>query len=324
MSTKEVTLPVKELGRTIEATLPVKEPGRENDDARSASAAARRLATLGSYFTVLVYLAFCLAPLLFMVLASLKSDVEIFDPKALFVFTPTFANYQEVLTGATGAAQAAGSYMGASTGPRALLASAVITIISTGLAIIFGSAAAYGLARYPFRGNRDLAFFILSTRMAPPIAFVLPMFLVFKALNLLDTYFVLIIVYTGMNLSFVVWLLRGFFEEIPLELEQSALLDGYGRFDVFRKIALPLAKPGIIAAAIFSAIFAWNEFLFAAILTADRVRTLPVAITGFSTSMGIRWGAFMATAAVGVIPIFILTVLLQRHLVRGLTFGAVK
>ncbi len=273
---------------------------------------------------MLVYLTFCLAPLLFMVLASLKSDVEIFDPQALFTFTPTLANYQEVLTGSTGAAQAQTSYMGASTGPRALLASAIVTIVSTVLAIVFGSAAAYGLARYRFRGSRDLAFFILSTRMAPPIAFVLPMFLVFKALNILDTYFVLIVVYTGMNMSFVVWLLRGFFEEIPVELEESALLDGYGRLEVFRRIALPLAKPGIIAAAIFSAIFAWNEFLFAAILTADNVRTLPVAITGFSTSMGIRWGAFMATATVGIIPIFILTVLLQRHLVRGLTFGAVK
>ena len=286
--------------------------------------AARRVVTLGSYLAVFTYLTFCLAPLLFMVLASLKTDVEIFDPSRLFTFTPTLANYQEVLTGTTGAAQAAGSYMGASTGPKALFASAVVTIISTALAIILGSAAAYGLARYSFRGSRDLAFFILSTRMAPPVAFVLPMFFVFRALNLLDTHFVLIIVYTAMNLSFVVWLLIGFFREIPIELEQSALLDGYGRLDVFRKIALPLAKPGIMAAAIFSAIFAWNEFLFAAILTADNVRTLPVAITGFSTSMGIRWGAFMATATVGVIPIFILTVLLQRHLVRGLTFGAVK
>jgi multiple sugar transport system permease protein len=289
-----------------------------------AGAAKGLVVIIASYLGVLAYLAFCLAPLLFMVLASLKSDVEIFDPKALFNFTPTLVNYQEVLTGTTGAAQAEASYMGASTGPRALLASAIVTIVSTVLAIVFGSAAAYGLARYPFRGSRDLAFFILSTRMAPPIAFVLPMFLVFKALNLLDTYFVLIIVYTGMNMSFVVWLLRGFFQEIPTELEESALLDGYGRIDVFRRIALPLAKPGIIAAAIFSAIFAWNEFLFAAILTADYVRTLPVAITGFSTSMGIRWGVFMATAAVGVIPIFVLTLLLQRHLVRGLTFGAVK
>jgi multiple sugar transport system permease protein len=293
-------------------------------EAPAGAAAAKSLVAIACYLAVLVYLTFCLAPLLFMVLASLKSDVEIFDPDALFVFTPTLANYQEVLTGSTGDAQAQGSYMGASTGPRALLASAIVTIVSTVLAIVFGSAAAYGLARYRFTGSRDLAFFILSTRMAPPIAFVLPMFLVFKTLNLLDTYFVLIIVYTGMNMSFVVWLLRGFFEEIPAELEESALLDGYGRLDVFRRIALPLAKPGIIAAAIFSAIFAWNEFLFAAILTADNVRTLPVAITGFSTSMGIRWGAFMATATVGIIPIFILTVLLQRHLVRGLTFGAVK
>jgi multiple sugar transport system permease protein len=294
------------------------------EEAPAPMAAARRLVAVGSYITALAYLAFCLAPLLFMVLTSLKSDVEIFDPDALFRFTPTLANYQEVLAGSIGAAQAAGSYMGASIGPRALLASAIVTIMSTLLAVVFGSAAAYGLARYSFRGSRDLSFFILSTRMAPPIAFVLPMFLVFDAFNLLDTYFVLIIVYTGMNMSFVVWLLRGFFAEIPMELEESALLDGYGRLDVFWRIALPLAKPGIIAATIFSAIFAWNEFLFAAILTADNVRTLPVAITGFSTSMGIRWGAFMATAAVGIIPIFILTVLLQRHLVRGLTFGAVK
>jgi multiple sugar transport system permease protein len=309
---------------TRNMTLEANAGDRSVGETSVGAAAARRLVTIASYLAVLVYLAFCLAPLLFMVLASFKSDVEIFDPNALFRFTPTLANYEEVLTGTTGAAQAEGSYMGASTGPRALLASAVVTVISTALAIIFGSAAAYGLARYSFRGSRDLAFFILSTRMAPPIAFVLPMFLVFKTLNLLDTYFVLIIVYTGMNLSFVVWLLRGFFREIPIELEQSALLDGYGRLDVFRKIALPLAKPGIIAAAIFSAIFAWNEFLFAAILTADHVRTLPVAITGFSTSMGVRWGAFLATAAVGIIPIFVLTVLLQRHLVRGLTFGAVK
>ncbi len=260
MTTRNVTLDAEAGSQPVEA-------------APAGTAAVKRLVAVASYLAVLVYLTFCLSPLLFMVLASLKSDVEIFDPKALFSFTPTLINYQEVLTGSTGAAQAEASYMGASTGPRALLASAAVTIVSTALAIVFGSAAAYGLARYPFRGSRDLAFFILSTRMAPPIAFVLPMFLVFKALNLLDTYFVLIIVYTGMNMSFVVWLLRGFFEEIPMELEESALLDGYGRLDVFRRIALPLAKPGIIAAAMFSAIFAWNEFLFAAILTADNVRT---------------------------------------------------
>ena len=285
----------------------------------------RRFLGVGAtYVAAFAYIVFCLGPILFMVLASLKTDVDIFDPDKLFNFQAISANYEEVLTGNTGAAQAAGSYMGASTGPKALLASAVVTGASTIFALVFGAAAAYGLARYRFKGNRDLAFFILSTRMAPPIAFVVPMYLLFKALNLLDTYFVLIVVYTGMNLSFVVWLLRGFFLEIPIELEESALLDGYGRLEVFRRIALPLAKPGIIAAGIFSAIFAWNEFLFAAILTADNVRTLPVAITGFSTSMGIRWGAFMATAAVALLPIFILTIVLQRQLVRGLTFGAVK
>lgn len=308
------------------------EPAAEaaHEQRRTPAPAAKRrgaqyfLGMGASYVAALLFIVFCLGPILFMVLASIKTDVDIFDPDKLFTFQPISANYLEVLTGSTGADQAAGSYMGASTGPKALLASALVTVASTTFALVFGGAAAYGLARYRFKGNRDLAFFILSTRMAPPIAFVVPMYLLFKALNLLDTYFVLIIVYTGMNVSFVVWLLRGFFLEIPIELEESALLDGYGRLAVFLRIALPLAKPGIIAAGIFSAIFAWNEFLFAAILTADNVRTLPVAITGFSTSMGIRWGAFMATAAVAILPIFVLTIVLQRHLVRGLTFGAVK
>ncbi len=308
----------------VERRAPAQAEAPQFEGAMARARLAGRLAVAAAYMAAVSYVAFCLAPILFMVLASLKTDVEIFDPNALFLFHPTAANYEEVLTGRTGAAQAAGSYMGASTGPQALLASLLCTTISTVLALVFGATTAYGLARYRFKGSRDLAFFILSTRMAPPIAFVVPMYLLFKALGLLDTYFVLIIVYTGMNLSFVVWLLRGFFMEIPIELEESALLDGYGRLDVFRKIALPLAKPGIIASGIFSAIFAWNEFLFAAILTSDTVRTLPVAITGFSTSMGIRWGAFMATATVAVIPIFVLTVFLQRHLVRGLTFGAVK
>ena len=311
-------------GLELNGRVKIEERASKRDRGARRVGAIARLGVGAAYVAAALYVVFCLAPILFMVLASLKSDVEIFDPNSLFIFHPTTANYEEVLTGRTGAAQAAGSYMGASTGPQALLASVICTSVSTLLALIFGATTAYGLARYRFKGSRDLAYFILSTRMAPPIAFVVPMYLLFKAVGLLDTYFVLIIVYTGMNLSFVVWLLRGFFLEIPIELEESALLDGYGRLDVFRKIALPLAKPGIIASGIFSAIFAWNEFLFAAILTSDTVRTLPVAITGFSTSMGIRWGAFMATAAVAIVPIFVLTVLLQRHLVRGLTFGAVK
>jgi len=199
------------------------------------------------------------------------------------------------------------------------------SILVTGGAVLVGLAvgvpAGYGIAR---ARSAKFAFLILIARITPALSYLIPLFLVFQLMGLNGTITALLVTHLVITIPIIVWVMIGYFENVPMELEDAALVDGATPWQGFRHIALPLAKPGIIAAAIFSAIFAWNELLFAAILTADHVRTLPVAITGFSTSMGIRWGAFMATAAVGVIPIFILTVLLQRHLVRGLTFGAVK
>jgi multiple sugar transport system permease protein len=184
--------------------------------------------------------------------------------------------------------------------------------------------AAYGLARFRFPAAQHLAFYILSTRFAPPVAFIVPIYLMVQKAGLLDTHVALILVYTSMNLSFVTWILRGFFLEIPVEIEEAALVDGYTRWQIFWRVALPLVRPGIVTTAILSAIFSWNEFLFALILTQSKAATLPVYLAGFSNSMGLAWGEYMAVGSLAVLPIMIFTIALQRHLVRGLTFGAVR
>jgi multiple sugar transport system permease protein len=263
------------------------------------------------YIVALGFLAFSLFPILLIFLTSLKTDVQTFAVPPVFIFTPTLQNYKD-------------AFIGSWSQFPFVINSLIVTFVSTAISVGFGAMAAYGLARFKFRGSRDLAFWILSTRMAPPIAFIVPMFALMTALRLLDTYWALIIMYTGMNLSFAVWILRGFFLDIPRELEESALVDGYTRWQVFTRIALPLVKPGLAAVAVLSSIFAWNEFLFALILTQQNAKTISIGITGFSTSMGIRWGQFMAVGFVAILPILVFTFILQRYLVRGLTFGAVK
>ena len=173
-------------------------------------------------------------------------------------------------------------------------------------------------------GGTHIFFFILSTRFAPPVAFVVPFYLMIQKTGLLDTHLALILIYTSMNLSLVVWIMRGFFESIPVEIEEAAQIDGYTRLQIFRKVALPLVKPGLVTTSILSAILAWNEFLIATIITQNSAATLPVYLGGFSGSMGLEWGPYMAVGAMAVLPIMIFTLVLQRHLVRGLTFGAVR
>ena len=145
-----------------------------------------------------------------------------------------------------------------------------------------------------------------------------------QSAGLIDTHLALVVIYTSMNLSFVTWILRGFFMDVPVELEEAALVDGYTRWQIFWRVAVPLVRPGIAATAILSAIFSWNEFLFASILTQTDAATIPVYLAGFSASMGIAWGEYMAVGFFAVVPIVAFTLILQRHLVRGLTFGAVR
>ena len=263
------------------------------------------------YLAAVTFVGFCLLPFYMMITTALKSQSDIFAWPPVFFFEPTLDSIRSAFFG------------GRSIIPY-LVNSALISAGSTVIATILGSMAAFGLARFRFKGSASLSFWILSTRMAPPVAFLVPMFIIFRNLGLIDTHFALIVIYTSMNLSFVTWVLIGFFKEIPVELEEAALVDGYTYWQYFRRIALPLVRPGLAATAILSAIFAWNEFLFALILTSKKAATIPIYLAGFSESMGIQWGEFMAVGCFAVIPIMIFTFALQKHLVRGLTFGAVK
>jgi multiple sugar transport system permease protein len=265
------------------------------------------------YLAACLFVGFCLFPLYMMVTTSLKTDQDAFAWPPLWLFQPTAQSYYNALF----------LFGGGNVG-RFLFNSVFVTIVSSLLAVFLGAMAAYGLARFRFPGNRDVAFYILSTRFAPPVGFIVPIYLMVQRVGLLDNVVALVVVYTSMNLSLVTWVLRGFFLEIPIEIEEAAYVDGYTRSQIFVRVALPLVRPGLAATGILSAIFAWNEFLFASILAPGNAATIPVYLAGFSASMNIDWGEYMAVGTMAVAPIMVFTLLLQRHLVRGLTFGAVR
>jgi multiple sugar transport system permease protein len=204
--------------------------------------------------------------------------------------------------------------------------SVIITVTSTALAVFLGALAAYSLARarFPFKLNGILAFWMLLTRMYPAIATAIPYFLIMRDLHLLDTRPALIVTYTAFNLPFVIWLLIGFYEELPIELERAAMIDGCGAWQRFWKIVLPLSAPALVATAILSAVLAWNEFLFAVMLTRVNAKTLPVVMSGFITDKGTQWDQMTALGVITVLPVLVFALIVQRYLVRGLTLGAVK
>ncbi len=207
-----------------------------------------------------------------------------------------------------------------------LLNSIIIGGGSTILAVGLGTLAAYAFSRFDVAGKDDLLFFILSTRMLPPVVVVIPIYLMYSALGLRDTHFGLILLYTTFNVSFAVWLMKGFIDEIPKEYEDAALVDGYSRFQTFVKVILPQAVTGIAATAVFCLITAWNEFAFALVLTevGGRAVTAPPSITSATGSAGMDWGKIAAATFVFLIPVAVFTFLMRGHLLRGVTFGAVK
>ncbi len=207
-----------------------------------------------------------------------------------------------------------------------LLNSIIIGGGSTILAVGLGTLAAYAFSRFDIAGKDDLLFFILSTRMLPPVVVVIPIYLMYSALGLRDTHFGLILLYTTFNVSFAVWLMKGFIDEIPKEYEDAALVDGYSRFQTFMKVILPQSVTGIAATAVFCLITAWNEFAFALVLTevGGRAVTAPPSITSATGSAGMDWGKIAAATFVFLLPVAVFTFLMRGHLLRGVTFGAVK
>ncbi|NQV98139.1 MAG: carbohydrate ABC transporter permease [Rhodospirillales bacterium] len=201
--------------------------------------------------------------------------------------------------------------------------SLVIATVSTVFAMFLGTIAAYSLARFK-TGGQHLGIWIISQRMLPPIVIVFPIFLLYVWLGWVDTYHGLIILYTAFNLPYVIWMMRGYMEDIPIELEESALVDGCSRWEVLWKVVLPLARSGIFATAVFTFVFAWNDFIFALILSRTEVTTFPVQVTHYFGGQSNFWAKIAAMSVLGTIPIFIAVAIMQRFLVRGISMGAVK
>jgi multiple sugar transport system permease protein len=200
----------------------------------------------------------------------------------------------------------------------------VVTAGSTLLALVPGILAGYALSRYSFKSREGIANWVLASRMGPPVGILLPVFIFVKDVHLLDSLFTLIVLYMIYNVSFVVWMMRSFIDEIPVELDEAAKMDGASLFGIITRVIFPLAAPGLVATAIFCVISSWNEFLWAFMLTNRAAKTLPVMMNGFITEQGILWGQLSAASMMVVIPIFIFALIIQKNLIRGMTFGAVK
>jgi multiple sugar transport system permease protein len=204
-----------------------------------------------------------------------------------------------------------------------VLNSLILATASTVFAMILGTIAAYSLVRFK-TGGENLAVWIISQRMMPPVAIVFPVFLLYVFFGWVDTFFGLILLYTAFNLPYVIWMMRGYIEDIPLELEESALVDGCSRWAVLWKVVMPMARSGLFATAVFTFVFAWNEFLFALVLTRTEVTTYTVQVTHYFGGQSNFWAKIAAMSVLGTIPVFIAVATMQRYLVRGISMGAVK
>lgn len=249
-------------------------------------------------------------PSIMLFLTSIKTNVDALRYPPVWLFKPVLTNYREIF--------------GLVPFGRYLVNSLLVAIASTVIALSVGSFAAYGLTRFQFRRSKDIAFWILSIRMTPPIAAAIPIFIIMRTLRLLDTRTALVLAYCTFNVPFAVWLLRGFFQEIPKEIEESAMVDGCSPLGAFWYIALPLVAPGVAATGIFTFIFSWNEFLFALVLTGTKAQTVPVSLTGFIRETGIMWSHMAAAGVLAMVPMIVFTSLVQKNLVKGLTMGAIK
>lgn len=201
--------------------------------------------------------------------------------------------------------------------------SLIIATTSTVAAMFLGTIAAYSMARFR-TGGIHFAIWVISQRMIPPIAIVFPVFLLFAMLGWVDTFHGLILLYTAFNLPYVIWMMRGYFEDVPIELEESALIDGCSRWQALTKVILPVARNGIFATAVFTFIFAWNDYIFALVLTRTEVTTFTVQVMGYFGAQSTLWAKISAMSVLGTLPIFLAVATMQRYLVRGISMGAVK
>jgi multiple sugar transport system permease protein len=264
---------------------------------------------VGLYIFIALNLIWTLFPIYWTFLTSFKTIQQMNTMPPLFIFTPTLANYIKLLSG------------------DALLTfrnSLLISVASVFVGLLVGFPAAYTLARISFRGKNQANFYILSMRIAPVFAFLIPYYLTFRYLNLLDSFVSMIIVYSTITIPFTVWMLQSMIADLPEEIEEAALVDGCTPVGVMWHIVAPMLAPGIAAAAILAFVFSWNEFFFALILTGEHTRTVPVMLISLIGLMGVDWVKMSAAGILAIIPTIVLALLAQKYLVRGLTLGAIK
>ena len=251
-----------------------------------------------------------IAPIIYIVITSFKEPELTFAIPPVWNFTPTLKNYQEVLSSTD-----FGKYF---------MNSIVVALATTGIALTLGTMAAYGFSRFRFRGHFWLKMSSLIPQMLPPIAIIVPLYVLFSKLDWIDTRQALVISYLTFTIPLSIWMMIGFFDEVPIELEEAAMIDGCSRLGALLRVSLPLVIPGMAATAILAFLYCWNEFLYAVILTGRDARTLPVTITSFMTNKSVLWGRIAASGSLVLIPVLIFALLAQRYLIRGLAKGAVK
>jgi multiple sugar transport system permease protein len=270
----------------------------------------KRTAALLHYLVLITLSLICLAPVIILALTAFKTERQIFDTSWSWLFMPTMENFRSVIED--------GNI------DRFLKNSLIISLAATAITLLSGTMCAYGLARFRFLGRDTLSYGTLILRTLPPAVLAVPVFVTWAAWGINDTLSGVILVYVALNLPFTIWLLYGFIEQVPEELEEAAAIDGCGPFRVFWLVILPLLKPGLAAAAIFTFRLAWNEFILSFILTNRHTRTLPAAISNYITDTGVEWGKIMAAGVLIALPPLIFTFVAAKQIITGLTAGAVK
>src|SRR5215204_4460848 len=283
---------------------------------------------VASYVILSFWMVFTLFPVVWLLVSSVKEPVDVFAMPPKWIFMPTLHNY-EVALGLTIPTEletvtesTAGTMM--SPFPKFLFNTFVVAIGTTVLALSLGSAAAYALTRFYPRYRDGILMAVMVTRLVPPIVLIIPIYVLWRNFDLLDTHAGLILAYLTFALPFVIWMMRGFLMDIPIELEEAAMIDGASRLQALVRVVLPLAAPGLAATAIFVILLAWNDFFYALILTSGNARTVTPYIGGFITDKAILWGRLYASSAIIMLPVLIFGLAVQKQLAHGLTGGAVK
>lgn len=257
-----------------------------------------------------VLVAAFLFPLAWMVLGSFKADADLLSPSPIWFFTPTLDHWRFIFTNWDV--------------ERHLVNSLIISVATTGLTLLLALPAAYGLSRFPVWRKEDVLYNLLSLKMIPPIASIVPLFVLSREVGIYDTFLVLILLNTSFQLPFAILVMKSFIDEIPREIDEAATIDGCRPLGVLRRAILPLAVPGLVCIGLFVFIFTWNEFLIANTLVGGELRPLPPIVGLALTHRGILWGPALALGTVVLVPVFVLAFSLSRYMARGLTFGAVK